>query len=151
MKNKYEINSTTCAIIPLDVNTSQIIEHDDTFLVTQNSLNIIDESCKYFGSSYEGRKVGTKALTGINYKTPIIIEETKSIIFFPTSSPRLNLSTWININYVEEYKKNKEFSNILLKNGQVIELNLSIGSLENQILRATRLESILRKRKNIEN
>ncbi len=150
MKNKYEINSGTCALIPLDITTTQVIEQDETFIINQNSQEIINESCKFFGSSYEGRKEGTKALTGVNYKTPIIIEESRNIIFFPTSSPRLNLSTWINVNYVEKYIKNNKTSKVLLKNGQLIELNLSYGSLENQILRATRLDSILRQRKNNE-
>lgn len=43
--------------------------------------DIIDQSCRSFGSSYLGRHEGTKHLTGINYKAPIIIEETQSMIF----------------------------------------------------------------------
>lgn len=33
------------------------------------------------------------------------------------------------------------------KNGKSLDLDISFGSLENQVLRATRLESILHKRK----
>ena len=38
----------------------------------------MDDSCKYFGSSYQGRYEGTKNLIGMNYKLPIIIEESRA-------------------------------------------------------------------------
>ena len=43
--------------------------------------------------------------------------------------------------------RKKDGSQVKFKNGDCLELNISYGSLENQVLRATRLESILRHRK----
>ena len=63
-------------------------------------MKIIENSCRYFGSSYNGRHIGTKNLTGINYKSPIIIEETKNIIFFPTTSPKQSDCSWISLKYI---------------------------------------------------
>lgn len=147
MKKNYEINSATVAIVPVDQTKSKIIELEDSFLVSQSSTEIIDESCKFFGSSYMGRHEGTKNLIGVNYKSPIIVEETMELIFFPTISPRMKECIWISLNHIVDYTKKDCTTFIHFKNGNYLELEISYGSLENQILRATRLESILRKRK----
>lgn len=147
MINNYEINYETLAIIPIDYKKSKIIEKDNILIINKSTTEIVDDSCKYFGSSFIGRQEGTKNLIGVNYKTPIIIEESKEIIFFPTSSPRFDNCFWISLNNLENYTKIDNKTIVNFKNGQVLELNISYGSLENQILRATRLESMLRKRK----
>lgn len=147
MKRNYEINSATIAIIPIDKTTSKIIELEESFLVNQSATEIIDESCKFFGSSYIGRHEGTKNLIGVNYKSPIIVEETMELIFFPTTSPRINGCVWISLNHIVDYVKKESTTFIHFKNGNYLELEISYASLENQILRATRLEAILRKRK----
>lgn len=145
--NDYEINSKTLVIIPLSKNLSKVVEEEQEFIVNMNSTEIIDHSCKYFGSSFIGRHEGAKNLIGINYKTPIIIEETRNIIFFPTCSYRLNNCYWISLEHIDYYNKYKQFSKIKFKNGYELVVNISVGSLENQILRSTRLESVIRKRR----
>lgn len=147
MINNYEINYETIAVIPIDDSISKVIEENNTYIVNKNATEIVNHSCKYFGSSLEGRKEGTKALMGVSYKAPIIIEETRSLIFFPTSSPRFNACNWISLNHICDYMRKKDGSQVKFKNGDCLELNISYGSLENQVLRATRLESILRHRK----
>lgn len=146
MKN-YEINLLTYALIPIEGNKTKVIEEDNIIIVNNTPTNIIDNSCRFFGSSYLGRHEGTKRMTGINYKTPIIVEESKNIIFFPTSSPRFNNCMWIALDKIDKYGKTKYNSYIQFKNMKIIDLDISYGSLDNQILRATKLESILRKRK----
>jgi competence protein ComK len=151
MLNNYEINVHTIAIIPIKNKTSKIIESQDEFNVNKSTTEIVDDSCRYFGSSYAGRFEGTKSLIGFNYKAPIIIEETTEIIFFPTSSPRFDSCYWISLKHISNYEKEDSKSILIFDNGKKIELDISYSSLENQILRATRLESILRKRKITEN
>lgn len=148
MYSSYEINSSTLAIIPINEHISRIIETDDAFDVCKTTTEIVDDSCKFFGSSYLGRAEGTKQMIGVNYKTPIIVEESTSMIFFPTSSPRFNKCFWISLNNIDVYYKNKvNKCTIIFKGGKRIDLEISYGSLENQILRATRLEAVLRQRK----
>ena len=136
--DKYEINNSTLAIIPISKNCSKVIEEDNNYIINNSTTEIIDHSCKYFGSSYNGRCEGTKNLVGFNYKTPIVIEESKEIIFFPTSSPRFDNCSWISLNNIEKYKKNEKKSSIFFKNGIVVDFEISYSSLENQILRATK-------------
>ncbi|MBR1718128.1 MAG: competence protein ComK [Bacilli bacterium] len=144
---KYEINSKTMAIIPITSKVSHIIEEDNEFFINQNSFDIVDKSCKYFGSSYEGRHIGTISMLGISYKTPILVEETQNIITFPTLTPRDEKCCWIFLNKIEKYMKNDKLSMIQFKNGYTINLDISYGSLENQILRSTMLDFVIRKRR----
>lgn len=143
----YEINSSTIALIPINEEQTKIIEFSNSFIVNMNSMKIIERSCEFFGSSYMGRHEGTKKLIGINYKSPIIIEESRNIIYFPTTSPRLSDCAWFNLNYISNYEDSNGKSLIYLENGENIEIDISVNSFDNQFLRATKLESILRKRK----
>ena len=147
MLDNYEINQSTLAIVPINNNESKVIEEEGTIGIKKTTTGIIDDSCRFFGSSYLGRHEGTESLLGINYKAPIVIEESKEIIFFPTASPRVEDCHWISLKHVDKLKKNNGHTKILFKNGEELELNVSYGSLENQLLRATRLQSIMRDRK----
>ena len=147
MITEYEVNSNTLILLPIGSNVTKVIEKQDSFLVNKTPSQIIDESCRSFVSSYLGRHEGTKHLTGINYKAPIIVEETQSIIFFPTASPRFSKCAWVALNHVKNHIRYEEKSILYFHGGKNVELDISYGSLENQILRATKLESILRKKK----
>lgn len=150
MKESYEINNSTLALIALD-NKTKVIEEEREFFIDKTPSNILEESCEYFGSSYLGRKIGTKNLIGITHKSPIIIEESREIIFFPTASPRLNNCSWISLNNIKNFIKNNEKTKIIFENQKEIIVDVSFGIMENQILRASLLESTLRKRKKINN
>lgn len=146
---QYEINYDTQVILPINKDCSKIIESGDEYIVTGNSQKILEHSCEYFGSSYEGRKEGTKKLLGITHKAPIIVEESRQIIFFPTTSPEKNDCVWINLEKIDKYyKTDSKKSAILFKDGTTIEFDVSFGSLTNQILRATRLKFVLNERQN---
>lgn len=147
MMDNYEISPSTIAIIPIEKKKVKVIEEDNNYIVLKSTNEIINNSCKFFGSSYIGRHEGTKYLTGINYKAPIIIEETNEIIFFPTSSPRYENCCWISLKHIDKYEKELENSKIIFKNGINLSLDISFGSLQNQILRSNLLRSIIRDRK----
>ena len=147
INSNYEINSETLAIISLDNGTSKIIEKDYTVEISCNHLKIIDNSCKYFGSSYTGRFEGTKNLIKTSYKNPIIIEESREIVFFPTTSPRLDKCCWISLNNIKNYEKNIDKTRIYFENNKFIDLDISYKSFDNQYLRATHLLMVLKKQK----
>jgi len=145
----YFVNKATCAIIPIGKSVSKVIELDNSYIVDKSVNDIIDESCKYFGSSYQGRYDGSKKILNMNYKLPIVIEEFNNIIFFPTSSPRFGECCWISLNNISSYLKMESCSKLVFYSGIELELEISYYCLENQIFRATMLDSLLRKRKNI--
>lgn len=149
---KYEINEGTLAILPLDSDTSKVLEDDLTYVIEQKPFQILDDSCKYFGSSYQGRKEGAKSILGEGYKVPVLVEDERNIVFFPTISPGDHECVWLSskqihrIEYVDELT-----SKVIFNNGQEIEVPVSRRSLQNQLLRANRLESVVRNRKNSKN
>ena len=145
----YEINNDTLAILYVSEKRSKVVEKKSEYYVENNSVDIVKNSCEYFGSSYKGRNVGTKNLIGVTHKSPLIIEESNNIIFFPTASPRTDKCMWISLNNILSYKEgnsNKETS-IEFINGKKIIVNCSIASFNNQILRSSRLEYVLKNRK----
>ena len=143
----YEITFDTQLLLPIDKNNTKIIETDNEYLINDSSLKVLEHSCEYFGSSYEGRKEGTKKLLGITHKSPIIVEESRKIIFFPTTSPEKEECIWINLEKINKfYKLDNKKSCIEFKNGDKIEFDIAYGSLSNQIMRATRLKYILEER-----
>jgi len=145
--DEYEINEETLAIIPLKNDKAKVYESDKVFIVNKSAIKIMDESCEYFGSSLEGRQKGTSKLIGVTHKAPVIIEESKQIIFFPTMSPRIEKCSWISLNHINKIYKNNDKNYILFKNNIILEADVSYGIMNNQVLRATRLESVLRSRK----
>jgi len=143
----YEITFDTQVIMPIKDTNTRVIESEDEYIINNTPLEILEHSCEYFGSSLEGRKEGTKKMLGITYKPPIIVEESREMIFFPTNSPENIDCIWINLGKIEKYYKiNSKKTAILFKNGDIMDFNLSYGSLSNQILRATRLKFILEER-----
>ncbi len=144
---EYEINDGTLALISLDEENTTVYEDDKIFKVSKGANEIMEDSCAYFGSSLAGRQQGTNNLIGVTHKSPVIVEESREIIFFPTCSPRLTKCSWVSLNNIEKYYSEGKNVTIEFKNGQKLKLKLSYGIIDNQILRATRLESVLRGRK----
>ena len=143
---KYEISSETLAVLFIDKEKTKIVEKDSEFIVNYSTMDVINNSCKAFGSSYKGRFEGTKYLINLSHKAPIIIEEITGIIFFPTASPRNEDCSWISLNNLENYTKNKSKTIVRFSCGKSLNLDINFGIFDNQVLRATRLESVLNKK-----
>ncbi len=145
----YEISKDTLAIIPIGEKKSKVYSKSGNMVINQSPNKIMDESCKYYGSSFVGRQKGTTNLTGISYKAPIIINEDGNIIFFPTSSPRLKNCCWISLNNIDSYYYDFEKNTciVIFDNHEKMEFDISYCVLNNQILKSHRLESIINKRK----
>lgn len=145
--NKYEINSETLAVIGIDQGQTRVIEHNNDYIIKEKAYDVMDYSCNYFGSSYSGRVDGSRKMINANYKLPIIVEETSEMIFFPTTSPEYDECIWISLSGYQGVEKVDKKSIIKLKTGEEIEVNISKTSIENQVLRASRLQYVLNERK----
>ena len=102
---KYEISRGTLAIVPNENEKSVVYEDGERYVVDQTPFNIMEESCMYFGSSYEGRKKGAKRILGAEYKVPIVVEDSDNLIVFPTTSPHSKDCAWISLKRVKDIKK----------------------------------------------
>lgn len=145
---KYEISNGTLLIMPYE-NESLVYEDEEKFNINQKPFQIMEESCKYFGSTYEGRKDSAKEILGAQYKLPIIVEDSNNLVVFPTTSPFADDCVWISLKRVKNYKKvDSNSTKIIFDNGIEIVIPTSYRSFENQISRASRLDLIMRNRKN---
>ena len=143
----YMINSNTLAIIPISETKSKIYENNNVIIVEKSAIKIVSDNCEYYGSSYEGRRKGTVDLIGVTHKSPIVIEESKSLIFFPTCSPRLSECGWISLNNLDNFAPYDNNSVLRFQTNLTLQLAVSTKIINNQVLRATRLESVLKRRK----
>ena len=146
---KYEISKGTLAILPNENEKSVVYEDGERYIIDQKPFNIMEESCLYFGSSYEGRKKGAKSILGAEYKVPIVVEDTDNLIIFPTTSPQSDDCAWISLKRVKNIVKiDCNNTKIIFDNDREIIVDCSFRSLENQLSRASRLDLILRNHKN---
>lgn len=145
---KYEVNNGTLAIVPNDENSSVIYEDEERYIIKEVPFKIMEDSCRYFGSTYKGRKDGAKEILGAEYKVPIIVEDSTNLIIFPTTSPLADDCVWISLKRVKKFEK-IDFNNTKLIFDNDIELIVpcSYRTVENQISRASRLDLIMRNRK----
>ena len=60
---KYEISNGTLAIVPNEKDNSLVYEDDERYIIEDKPFKIMEDSCKYFGSTYEGRKESAKERT----------------------------------------------------------------------------------------
>jgi competence protein ComK len=145
MKN-YEINDDTYAVIGENIYKTKIIEKNYNYDIDKDAYSVMDESCEYYGSSYKGRLKASKSILDCSYKLPILVEESSFLIFFPIKSSLEEDCVWINLNKIKRVEKVENKTNIIFENNKEIVVDASKLSIDNQIMRSTKLESLLRKR-----
>ena len=146
--DSYEINKDTCAVIGVNDNITKVIEGKDEYFINKGCYEVMEDSCQYYGSSCDGRMKGSRMIMGSNYKVPIVVSESNEIIFFPTESPNSPNCAWFSLNNVEKYERSEGYTKVTFSSGRELIVKMSLSSFENQILRANRLGSMIRKRVN---
>ena len=142
----YIINRKTMAIVPvLTVDNrilSGILEEEDTFIALPRPYEVVDQSCRFHGSSFEGRKEGTRELIGITHKAPIAISSTESLYFLSTLSYTRRECSWISHFHVTNTKATPH-NNVLITfmNGQSFEVGISKTSFDTLLYRTAHLRS----------
>ena len=136
----YEINLSTLVLIGLDNNSTKVITTDGDFIVKDNCKRIVDDSCRFFGSSLLDRVNATKRLVKMSTKTPIVIEDTRNIIFFPLKSTRDKINIWVSFNNLDTYQKNGDHTLLIFKSGRTVELPYSYYIVDNQVTRSIILD-----------
>ena len=145
---KYEISRGTLAIVPNEKENSVVYEDEERYIVDDKPFKIMEDSCKYFGSTYEGRKESAKDILGAEYKVPIVVEDTENLVIFPTTSPYSDECVRISLKRLKKFEKVDSFNTkIIFDNNKEIIVPCSYRTIENQISRASRLDYILRMRK----
>lgn len=147
----YEVNPLTLAILSKKdekgKTTSHVLEKDAEYVISHAPTKIIDQSCSFFGASLRGRQEGTRSICGITHKAPITIDPSSGMYFFPTASPTNAVCSWIAHSHIEEIKPlPHQRTEITFKNGRTITVDVSQGSIMNQVQRTAHFRYLLDKR-----
>ncbi len=126
---------------------SKLIEVDHEYTVPLKPLDIVKKSCRYYASSYSGRKEGTKALIGVTHKAPIVIDPYQGIYLFPTASPGRADCIWISHSHVEDFQKAEHSkTEVLFSNGQSLVISVSAHTFQQQMYRTLNLRAKIEQR-----
>lgn len=147
----HEITPLTMAVLPENDETgainSIVLEESGEYLVQSNPTKLIDLACKFFGSSLRGRLEGTRQISRITHKAPIAIDPSSGMYFFPTTSPKNKACSWINHSHVDHIQPaGKKQTKIVFHNGKSIVVNVSYGSMLNQMQRTAQFRYSLEQR-----
>ena len=77
---EYEINSSTLMLEYCSEFDTKVYEFNDEFIINQNILTIMENSCSFYGSSLDGRTQASKNILHTNIKVPVVVEDLKKII-----------------------------------------------------------------------
>ena len=143
----YEIDLSTLMLIGIDDESTRIVTIEEDFVVKENVKKIIDNSCKFFGSSLTDRIKVTNRLINISSKSPIIVEESRNIIFFPLKSTREKNNIWISFNNLEKYVKSDYKTIFYFKNNREVIIDFSYYIIDNQANRSLMLDYEVKKRR----
>lgn len=153
MENKifsayHEINPLTMAIIssrdeegrPI----SYILEENTEYISRNSPSKLIDAACMFFGSSLRGRQEGARDISGLTHKVPISIDPSSGMYFFPTYSPISPKCSWIAHSHIDKITRLPDRkTEIGFKNGKLITLDVSYGSITNQVRRTAQYRFLL--------
>ena len=142
-----EIDLSTLMLIGIDDESTKIVTLTDEFIVHSSTKKIIDDSGRFFGSSLSDRIKATNRLVNMASKTPILIEESRNIIFFPLKSTREKNNIWVSFNNLEKYEKEEDKTIFYFKNNRVISLKFSYYIVDNQVTRSILLDYEINKRR----
>ena len=144
--DEYEITTSTLLLEYYDENKTKVYEFNDEFIVNQNILNIVENSCSFYGSTLEGRTDASKKILNTNIKVPIVVEDIKKIIFFPTKATYRIGCKWLsfnNIDKIEKVGKKNNLTRIFFCNGMVQDVNISYEIIYRQFYNCMLLEKTL--------
>lgn len=144
--DEYEINSSTLMLEYYDENKTKVYEFDREFVVNDSLFNIISNSCNFYGSTYDGRLASSKKILNTNIKLPVVVEDIKKIIFFPTRATYRHGSRWIsfnNLDRIERVRKNSSLTRICFCNNKAYDIEISYDIVYRQLFNCLTLEKTL--------
>ncbi len=151
--SSFEITPLTMAIVPYEDKEggvgTRILEKNTDYYVDVLPSKVIDEACKYFGSSLKGRQDGTFSISELTHKVPIAIDPYSGMYYFPTESPLRSTCIWIAHTHVKKIKEaTHQRTEVIFTNDKRLIVDISYGSMQNQINRTAQFRYLLDNRIN---
>lgn len=144
--NSYHISFNTYLIEPMEHGEklySRVYDKNGEIIVERKPLYIVRKSCYAMGSNYNAARMVAKRFFGKEkHKLPIIISHDYGIpcVFFPLLSPASPSNVWIGLHAIINIRRLKDFTEITLKNGKELVLQINYSSFCSQYVCATMLQ-----------
>ncbi|WP_165820794.1 competence protein ComK [Pueribacillus theae] len=152
---EYIMTSDTMALVPHLNQYGELwsfgMELNRTILIRKNPKTILNDSCKFFGSSYEGRVDGTKAIMNRGKMYPIAICVPLDMYMFPLVSPNNYTCVWlsyVHIRDIDAYQTHH--AKITFMNEQQLIVTKSKKLVESKKFRTGELRHQLKVRSNFD-
>lgn len=115
----------------------------------KRSVQVLDAMCKYYGSTYAGRREAVCEYLHIRQKAPILISQEPAIMMFPTLSAKSPSCIWVNFSMVYDIKRKPNNQTLFkFKNGTEMILPIEYRSAQRQIDRCHMYLHVLECHKN---
>src|SRR5699024_174857 len=148
----FEVTPLTYAVLSQELEAGElatyVLDEKQEYIIPTTPTKIIEQACRYYGSSLKGRVEGTKEISEIFYKLQIAINPSIGMLFFPTSSSRLKTCSWIAHSHILTLhpKEDQRTTEIVFKNGRKVIVPVSYGSITNQLQRTAQFRYELENR-----
>lgn len=147
----YEITPLTMAVLAdqdKNGNTfSHVLEERGEYYVNKTPSDLISDACIFFGASLKGRQDSTSEICGFTHKLPVSIDPGSGMYFLPTASPSNPNCSWLGHTHIYRLQEHEDLqTELFFNNGQAIILNVSYGSLLNQVNRTAQYRFLLENR-----
>ena len=147
--DSYIINPVTMGLLPMNSPFGElwtiILETTKVFIVKKKPIEIIDESCHWFGSSYAGGKSSVAAIMGYKSMFPINISSELGICLFPLASAERRDTVWLAHAHIKDWvSKDRVTTTVRFMNYQVMDLLIARSVFEWKTFRAGQYRHSLR-------
>lgn len=150
IKEKFVIRRDTMAILPeftASGNYSKVMEGTHNFCVDLSPYQLMNESLLHYCSDLKGAIRGTKTILGNIHIPPIRINGNPDMYWIPHKSPKQADCVWIALHHIADivyYSKNH--TSVILSNGCIIILEISLKQLQFRIDSAEQLQYKMKKK-----
>lgn len=136
-KEFIELSEVTKYVLGAGKNKSIIKDGNKKYEVDVSAFEIINDNCKNFGSTLEGRVVAAYEKTKISYKTPIILSEMLRLVVFPTTNCKSDDCMWFFLRSIENYEKTENGNTrVYFKDRTCEEFNVTYFTFNGQFMKA---------------
>ncbi|SRR5690625_1460686 len=144
----HEITPLTMAVLAhQDENgktISHVLEEHGDLYVAKTPSEIIADACIYYGASFKGRQDGTSAISGFTHKLPVSIDPGSGMYYLPTASPSNPTCSWLGHTHIYRLFRHQDYqTKLIFRNGRAIILDVSYGSMLNQVNRTAQYRFLL--------
>ena len=144
--DSYHISFNTYLIVPTKHGEklySHVFDKHGEYVVERKPLYIVRNSCTVLGGNYNNSKRMAKCFFGKEkHKLPIVVTHDFGIptVFFPLLSPSSPNNIWIGLHAIINIRRVNDLTEITLRDGKELVLQINYASFCSQYVCATMLQ-----------